>query len=255
MSTSGVGSPASTPTSKFQPCPGSSRFLAGDPRAPRRHAAGAVADGPGERGVRGEPPSSPSVEHQIGRAAAAVGRVGDLRAVEDVRRARSGLVVSHQHQPARAAAIVVVVVVVAAVVVAPSVVVIAPVRPAIVTIASIVVIVAMQFVDHGHPVMEARAGDAVRHHVAGPAVRPVAKARRQLDQLQAGRLVGDRSDRPVGAGHHRRAFGAPGHESVERQRPERARSHGAAPKKRPAIAGIQLGHRCSFSECARSRGR
>ena len=66
------------------------RFLTGDPRAPRRHAAGAIADGPGERGVRGEPPSSPGVEHQVGRAAAAIGRVGDLRAVEDVRRAAAG---------------------------------------------------------------------------------------------------------------------------------------------------------------------
>ena len=233
---------------KIPPVPWVDRFLARDPRAPRRHAAGAIANGPGEGGVRGEPPAFPGVEHQIGRAAGAIGRVSDFRTA-DVRRASSRLVISHEHQPAGSAAIVVSIVVV----IAPA----GAVTVAVPSIVVVIVVVAMQLVDHGHPVVEARARHAVRHHVAGPAVRPVAEAPRQLDQRQAGRLVQHRSDRPirtraVGA---RRAFGAPGHEPVERQRPERAGPHGATAEECPPVGRIDVGHLSSFSDsCPRRAG-
>ena len=58
--------------------------------------------------------------------------------------------------------------------------------------------------DQTHTVMGGRRQQPVTHHVAGPAVRLVAKACRQLDQGQSSDQIVDRCDRAIGAGGQQR---------------------------------------------------
>ena len=90
MASMGVGSPLNAPTSKCQPCPASAGLFVGDPGAPRRYAAGAIADRARQRGPRVLDPSAARVEDDVGGSAGAVGPVQDLRSVHWAFRPRVG---------------------------------------------------------------------------------------------------------------------------------------------------------------------
>ena len=174
-------------------------FFAGDPGVPRRGASGAVADGAGQRGPRGNELLLPGRKHQVGGAAVAPGVVGDLGRGIAAGAAAALLVVAHQHQ--------------------------------LVGVGR----------HHGHAVVRARGGDAVAHHVAGPAERPIAEARGQLQQRQAGGLVGHRGQRAVvgAVGQLDRMRGARA-QHAERQADGGGGGHAAAQEAAAAEAPVRV---------------
>ena len=142
-------------------------FLTGDPRAPGRHAAGAVANGAGQCRPRLDPSSAFGVEDDIGGAARTVLAIGNRRPVQ-VRRSDRFLMVANDNQPPGSPSAVVIVIILPPVVV-----------PAAVAVV-VVVVAPVQFVDDGHPVVQTGARHPVGHHVAGPAEGAVFETLGQL---------------------------------------------------------------------------
>ena len=222
-----------------------SGLFAGEPRAPRRDAAGTVADRSRQARPRRQELALSGVEQQVGRTATAggdaFGRVGDVGTVADEGSAGRALMIANQHNlaVARPPALPVAAVAIVAEQLR------LPLAYAFALVGVIRVVVEPPFVDDGHAIVQVRADDAVGHRVAGPAVRPVAEACGELQELEARGFVLPGADRPVRADavdDHRAAMAGSCRQFLERQRPHGARAHRPTTQKRPAIRIDEVAH-------------